>query len=344
MNVLLTSAARYSFLIEPFRAALGAGGKVFVADTATLPVAGGADATLITPPADYPGYIGTLLAFCKQKGVELLVPLGSAELAPLAKAEVTGSFRALGVTVIISSKAIIELSLDRWGSYRVLRYQGFNVPPTYRSLEAVYTALECGNLVFPLFLKPRWRSAPGVDKVYDETELELSYRRARRRLTNTSTPGSGSHSHTNFTLIQQSMSGDEYEFDVVNNLRGEYATTLVRKKLGFRAGETDSAVTADVAAFNAVGETLGKRLGHVGSLSVEAFYDGNAPQIFGVRAHLGDDYAFSHVAGANVPAMLVAWARGERPGKAWLHTEPGVTAVRYSEIVRVATRNASSGA
>lgn len=137
-------------------------------------------------------------------------------------------------------------------------------------------------------------------------------------------------------MIQEFVSGTEYGFDVVNDLQGLYVTTLVRKKLGLRVGETDSAITSDARTLGGLGGAVRTSLGHVGSLEGDAIVDDRGVWTIGLRARLGDGYEFSHVAGADLPAVILVWTKGEVPDEAWLRSEPGVTAAKYSGVMRVA--------
>ena len=52
----------------------------------------------------------------------------------------------------------------------------------------------------------------------------------------------GTHPENCF-VFQERLHGQEYGIDVVNDLEGRYAYTLVRRKLVMRYGNTDRAVT-----------------------------------------------------------------------------------------------------
>ena len=43
-------------------------------------------------------------------------------------------------------------------------------------------------------------------------------------------------------LIQQSLKGQEYGIDVINDLEGNYQNTVIRQKYAMRSGETDAAI------------------------------------------------------------------------------------------------------
>jgi len=52
-----------------------------------------------------------------------------------------------------------------------------------------------------------------------------------------------------------------------------------------------------------------------------------------MNPRLGGGYPFSHMAGANLPAALVAWANREQPDAHWLQVEPNIMASKYDELV-----------
>jgi len=176
MNVLLTSAGRYTFLIERFRDALAGSGRVFAADNAVDPsMSNWADGVLPTPPVAHPGYLTTLLSFYRQERVSLLVPLGDPELIVLSRATAGGRFGALGTTVVVSSEAVIRCCLDRWATYEYLCTRRIPTPQTHLSLVAARDALLEGALAFPVVVKSRRRTAACAPEVcYDERELELA--------------------------------------------------------------------------------------------------------------------------------------------------------------------------
>lgn len=43
-----------------------------------------------------------------------------------------------------------------------------------------------------------------------------------------------------------------------------------------------------------------------------------------IKSYFTGDYPFHHIAGANIPAALLAWAKGQEPDASWLQAEIGV--------------------
>ena len=86
-------------------------------------------------------------------------------------------------------------------------------------------------------------------------------------------------------------------------------------------------------ALQAVGERIGRRLGHRGILDADAFVDGEAICVIDLNPRFGGGYPFSHLAGADLPAAIIAWAEGRTPDPAWLRVAPNVTMARYDQYV-----------
>ena len=330
MNVLLTCAGRRNYLIQFFRDALGPAGKVFAADaSAHAPALREADAAFMLPRLDDPAYLDQLLVVCREQRVDLLISLNDYELPLLARHR--DCFRAIGTLPVISAPAVVETCYDKWRSFRFLDAHGIPTARTYRTLDAARDALATGAVAFPLVVKPRWGSGScGIEQARDAEELALVYALATKR-----------HAHSLPAaqcadlpiLIQEWLGGEEYGLDVVNDLEGRYAATLPKRKRIMRAGETDRAITVQHDGLERLGATLGAALGHIGNLDCDVFVSGETCAVLEMNPRFGGGYPFAHIAGANLPAALIAWARGETPDPAWLTLTPHIVAAKCDRMV-----------
>lgn len=335
INVLLTCAGRRNYLIRYFREALHGRGRVVAVDAnRQTPALQEADRGFVLPPVQHPDYLNRLLDLCREQEIGLVVPLNDLELPVLAQAR--QQFRRAGIQVAVSSPDVVTRCFDKWEMFFFLDSQGLPVPRTFTRLEDVRQVLWRQTLAFPVVVKPRWGTASiGVHRPTDDTELELTYRLARKQVERSIIAEVSARDPSHCVLIQEFLHGEEYGLDVINDLEGRYVTTLVRRKLGMRAGETDRAVTCHDPELEALGERIGRLLGHVGNLDCDVI---RGPESFGIldmNPRFGGGYPFVHVAGANLPAALIAWATGREPEPAWLRCQPGVTSCKYDSLLVV---------
>jgi hypothetical protein len=54
--------------------------------------------------------------------------------------------------------------------------------------------------------------------------------------------------------------------------------------------------------------------------------------VIDINPRFGGGYPFSHIAGANLPAALIAWGTSREPDPAWFRVEPNVAASRYDSL------------
>ena len=52
-----------------------------------------------------------------------------------------------------------------------------------------------------------------------------------------------------------------------------------------------------------------------------------------LNPRFGGGYPFSHAAGADLPAALIAWASGKEPDPRWLRIRPGVMSAKCDRLV-----------
>jgi len=332
VNVLLTCAGRRNYLVRYFRNALEGSGQILAADADRLaPALREADVGFVVPRLDDPGYVASLVDICRRYAVVLVVPLSDLELPVLAAS--CRTLAAVGATTVVSSPIIVDTCLDKWATYKWLLGNGLAAPATFLTLEDARVALASGQLLYPVVVKPRWGTASlGVHRAHNAEELEVVYQFTSIQVRESMLSSLSASEPTRAVLVQQALDGDEYGLDVVNDLRGNYVCAFGRRKLGMRAGETDRAVTVLNRDLEALGQRIGSRLGHVGNLDCDVFSVDGQLFVLEMNPRFGGGYPFSHVAGANVPAALLAWARGQEANPAWLRIRADVSCAKYSEL------------
>jgi carbamoyl-phosphate synthase large subunit len=341
LNVLLTCAGRRNYLVEWFRQALSGRGAVMAADAS--PDASAlqeADQGFLVPPVTDPTYMDVLVELCRRHAVGLLCPLNDLELPALSR---DGRFLAAGTFPVVASPAVVDLCFDKLATFEHLGRLGVPVPRTWATLEGARAALERGEVSFPLVVKPRWGTASiGIDHAESHDELELAWRLGHVRLARTFLAGPSAADPARALLVQEHLHGQEHGLDVVNDLAGNHVVTFVKKKLAMRAGETDRAATIEHPALAALGRRIGEALRHVGNLDCDVFADGDRLSVLELNPRFGGGYPFSHAAGADLPAALVAWALGEAPAPGWLRVRPGVASAKCDRLVRIAGQSTIS--
>jgi carbamoyl-phosphate synthase large subunit len=332
MNVLLTCAGRRNYLITAFREALQGRGCVYAADCVPdAPALQEADQGFILPELKDAAYDRELLRLCKEQQIGLLVPLNDLELPRLAT--LTTALHAVGTISVVSSPEVIHCCSDKLATDQFLSQHQIPSPQTYLALEEVLEQMQ-SSPARSVIVKPRWGSGSiGIQVATNPEELRLAYHFAGKAINNSCLVSSLETAQVPNLLIQERVTGPEYGLDVINDLQGRYVTTLVKRKLSMRAGETDRAVTVHDPALEALGQRLGQALGHVGNLDCDVIVGPDGPRVIELNPRFGGSYPFSHQAGANLPAALLAWARGEAVNPAWLRVRPNITSAKCDRLV-----------
>jgi len=333
MNVLFTCAGRRNYLINYFKEALSGNGQVFAADANPYaPALQEADKAFVVPPVDDSNYVDAILDICKQNAVRLLVPLNDLELPPLVESR--DVFLSEGVVPLVSSEEVVQTCLDKWKTSQFLMRIGQNAPLTYLSVDDALQDTERCKLRFPVVVKPRWGTASiGIEYPNDPEELKVLFDLAKKRVFHTILAGVSSVDSDRAIIIQEKMVGEEYHLDVLNDLDGNYVATFIKKKLAMRAGETDIAVTVKSAELELLGRALGDNLKHIGNLDCDVFAAERSPVVLEMNPRFGGGYPFSHEAGANAPAAIIAWLNGDEVEKEWLVSQEDVVSAKCDRIV-----------
>lgn len=335
MNVLLTGAGRRNFLVHYFQAALGPRGRVIACDASpSAPALLAADEKIIVPAMDHPDYFDALLSICSENSVRLIVSVNDLELGGLARH--APRFQSIGTFPMVATPEIIARCHDKWATFCWLRANHIPTPDTYRTISDAGRAIAGGALKFPVLIKPRWgTSSIGIELAENQRELELAYEwgkiQIRRNILATMNLADPNHAF----VVQEHLEGQEYGIDVINNLRCEHVATLGRRKLVMRAGNTDRALSVNESWIDRLGKVIGQGLGHPGCVDCDIMATDQGHFVLDMNPRIGGGYPFSHMAGANLPATLIAWAEGTEPDPAWLRCQAGVLSSKYDGVTVV---------
>jgi len=342
MNVLLTSSGRRTYLVDFFREALNGKGLVFASNSVMSPALKRADGYGISPLIYSEEYIPWVLDFCETHEIGLIVPLFDIDLPVLA--ENREKFEAAGIRLAVSGPETARTAADKLAMCRALSAAGIGTAKSVASVDDALELIAQGSLSWPLFIKPRFgMGSIGLFEADNEEELRVLFAKCEKRVRESYLKYESSACQDGTVLIQENLSGNEYGLDVICDLDGRYQTTVVRRKLAMRSGETDEAIVlgSDDPEYDVLCK-LGKQLAQIfdirGNMDVDVLMeaggkaepDGKAdafgykPCVIDINARFGGGYPFSHLAGVDLPRAYIAWAGGEEADPAWLCAKAGV--------------------
>jgi len=336
MNVLLTSVGRRSYLVDYFKDAVASDGKVIAANSEAL-TSGmvAADKAYTVPRVDTEEYIPAILKICQEENVGLVVSLFDIDLPYLSRAR--QQFLDSGIQLVVSDPWVIDLSNDKWSAWQYFESNNIATPATYLNVAATIDAINSGDINYPLIIKPRWgMGSISIFKAETDAELVFFYNYAKKQIANSYLNILSKDEIENSVVIQQCIVGKEYGVDVFNNLDGEHLQTIAKQKIAMRSGETDMARIVSDSRLQELGERLADLLQHRGNIDVDVLENDKGELfVLEVNARFGGGYPFSHLAGANFPAALVAMAKGE--AASLNHVDMSCVGLKEIQLMKVPT-------
>lgn len=311
MKLLFTSAGRRVSLLREFRRAaddLGIPLTLHAADCQPMaPALQIADQVVIVPPVAEAGHETCLVEYCRTHEIDALIPLIDPELWPLCNAR--ERFDAVGTRVILSSRDVLTVSVDKIRTAEFLTSHGFRTP-------RILTEEQLVSPLYPLFIKPRVGSSSlGAHKIRSSTDLAY-YRNDRRE-----------------TIVQEFIEGVEYTVDVFADFDGRPRCAVPRRRWEVRGGEVSKGQTVRHAAIMAescrVVEALG---GCVGIMTIQCFLTSADEIVFiEINPRFGGGAPLSIRAGADSPRWLLELLLGRQPDIAMDGWVDGLMMLRYDE-------------
>lgn len=316
MNILILSAGTRNKIVQYFVKTLNGTGKVIATDMSNLaPAIYEADKYYIVPKMTASEYLDVVLDICKKEEITGVLSLIDPELSLLA--ENREKFEAIGTTVIGSSYALCEMSLDKFQMYNWLETHGYRCAKSYMDKEAFFADVEAGVITYPVFVKPARGSASiSISKVYDRETVELLF------------------AHEDGLMIQEFLDGQEIGADVyIDMVSHEVISIFTKKKLKMRAGETDKAVSFQDEKLFALIERFVKEAGYNGQIDIDIFDVNGEYYISEVNPRFGGGYPHAFESGADHMKLIVNNLEGKANECVIGQYENGTYMMKYNEVM-----------
>ena len=315
MNILILSAGTRNKIVQYFVKTLNGTGKVIATDMSNLaPAIYEADNYYIVPKMTAPEYLDVVLDICKKEEITGVLSLIDPELSLLA--ENREKFEAIGTTVIGSSYALCEMSLDKFQMYSWLETHGYRCAKSYMDKDAFFADVDAGVITYPVFVKPARGSASiSISKVYDRETVELLF------------------AHEDGLMIQEFLDGQEIGADVyIDMVSHEVVSIFTKKKLKMRAGETDKAVSFQDEKLFALIEQFVKVAGYNGQIDIDIFDVNGEYYISEVNPRFGGGYPHAFESGADHMKLIVNNLEGKANECVIGKYENGTYMMKYNEV------------
>ncbi len=189
------------------------------------------------PPATFPSFAETLLSVCKKNSIDIVLPLVTRELIPLAAHKT--AFEEAGIKIPVSPAASLEIANNKSRLYEFLQWRGLPVPD-FRVVETVEQFKEAvkdlGYPGKPVCFKPSVSNGSRgfriISERVDEQDLLFNHKTGSVYITLQEAIRILSTGKFPELLVSEYLPGDEYSVDcLANNGEVKLAAPRLRKRM-----------------------------------------------------------------------------------------------------------------
>lgn len=281
-NILITSAGRRVSLVKNFQNTLkkfNSNGRVYTVDL--NPYMSSAcqisDGYRQVPKVTDRNYLNTLLNYCIEKEISIVVPTIDTELHILAKEK--EKFLVNGIFISISSKEICDIFHLKDSTEKFFLRNGFDTPREIKDINS------CS---YPIFAKLNNSSCSiGAQVVY--------------------TPEVAKHLAKDKNYIfQEFIQGNEFTVDVFINKDGKVISIIPRQRLEVRAGEVSKAKTVkDKDIISTVKMLCSTLKDAYGCITIQVFKMEDRIVFIEINPRFGGGYPLTYLSGADFSEYLI---------------------------------------
>jgi len=273
------------------------------------------DTSYTVPEGGDDGYVPRMIDIAQREAVDVILPLTTAELQPLAAAR-----DAFDATVMVSDADALEIANDKGKLYGFLGEHGFDATPAYRRVdsEAAFreAVTDLGYPDSPVCFKPPVASGMRGFRVLDDRTDRLTRLLEEKPDSTVTTldavlPVLTAAEEFPELAVMEYLPGEEYSVDVLA-MGDEVGPVVPRSRARTRAGISfEGAVEQKrelIDAATAISEALGLEY----NVNIQFKYDADGrPKVLEINPRVAGTIIMCVGAGANLPYLGVKYALGE---------------------------------
>ncbi len=319
MNYLMLSVGRRGELMKDFRSSMEEGSRIIATDNSPYaPALYFADKQYIVPRIDDPIYIDTILDICRKEQINAVTTFIDPEIMLLA--ENRERFTELGVEVLAPYTETAKLCFDKYEMFKYLRENGIRTAMTWGTFEEVKAALDAGEVVLPVFVKPRTGSGSvGARKVMDLETLHAAFEQDP-------------------SLIAQELMTGEGCFDLdadvyVDTINHKPVAIFSKRKISTTIGGANKTISfKDQKLLDFAQEALSK-FKFNGPIDADFFYKNGEYYLSEVNPRFGGAYLHAYGAGVDFIKLIDRNLQGLENEVQIGNYEEGVVMMMYDSVV-----------
>lgn len=295
-NFLITSAGKRCQLIDCFRrdaAELGLDIKIFAVDLnpSMSPACQIADKSVEVPRCTEPSYTDSILQFCSDNEIKLVVPTIDTELQVFSRN--LECFQEIGCLLALSKPEAVKLSQNKFATSETAAKLGISIPASSMMLDFAPNDLKW---TYPLIFKPNSGS----------NSQGLAWAESPDSLPALDTP-------QNY-LVQDCILGTEYTTNCYFDQGGKLLAAVPHERVEIRGGEVSKAITRKVPQLDDIAKKIeAANMGWKGPICFQTIEKDGTHFLIEINARFGGGYPVAHQAGAPFSKWLIQESLGLQP-------------------------------
>lgn len=316
-NILFCSVGRRAKLLQDFRESMNGCGKLIATDMSPVaPALFFADDTYLVPRITAPEYIERIKDICRKSEVGAITTLIDPEIELLASHR--KEFVEMGILPLCPADWTAHLCFDKYEMFCHLRSKGVRTVLTYNSLESFKEGLACGEVSFPVFMKPISGSGSvGIGRCDTMQEVEEKWNDGK------------------FTyIIQELMTGGDCDADVyVDCISHKPVAVFSKKKIESRIGGASKTISyKDMKLFSFVEEVCSV-LELNGPCDMDFFIKDGEYYLSEINPRFGGAYLHAYGAGVDFIKLILRNMDGKENQSVIGQYDEDIIMMMYDDVV-----------